>query len=109
MKDLITTEFNGLQNLSKNAELISQVSIDIHSNGLLRVTVISQPDIHIVPVDALLREIFPSMEYQGTVGEDETGDYYFINVEGESLVNLLMKKTVKPVEWTVEEILRREG
>lgn len=95
MKELTTDQFNGLKSLAKNP-LIEMISIDIHSNGLLRVTVISKPDVNFNDVDALLEEIFPGMEYRGTPGFYDTGDimteFYSIDYNGETLINLCMKK-----------------
>ena len=106
MKDLTYAEFNNLKSLAKN-ELISQLSIDILDNDLLRVTIISVEDADFKSVDALIEGVFPGKTYRGSVGEDTNGDLYFIDVEGETLVNLLMKKSPEP--WTLDEILRREG
>lgn len=108
MQDLTTAQFNGLKILSKNLS-INQVSIDILRSGLLRVTVISADSANFNYIDALLENVFPGKKYRGSVGEDENGDYYMIDVEGETLINLLMKKSPAKAEWTTEEILRREG
>ena len=106
MKDLTAAQFEALKSLAKN-ELISQLSIDILDNDLLRVTIISVEGADFKSVDALIEGVFPGKTYRGSAGEDTNGDLYFIDVEGESLVNLLMKKLPEP--WTIDEILRREG
>ena len=105
MKQLTPTQFSSIQDLAKS-QLIEQWSIDGHSNGLLRVTVISKPDADWNSVDALLEEVFPGMEYRGTPGQSEHGEHYSIDVEGETLVNLLMKKSGN---WTGEDIVRQEA
>lgn len=101
MQDLTSGQFNSLKTLVKNP-LINQVSIDIHSNNLLRVTVISVDDADFNSVDALLEDVFPHKEYRGSVGEDVDGDYYSIDVDGETLINLMMKKAPTSIEATKE-------
>jgi hypothetical protein len=108
MQDLTNDQFNSLKTLSKNP-LINQVSIDMHSNNLLRVTVISADDADFNSVDAELEKIFPHKEYRGSVGEDVDGDYYSIDVDGETLINLMMQKSIARIEWTLDQIMRNEG
>ncbi len=109
MKKLTPTQFSSIQDLVDNP-LIEQWSIDGHHNGLLRVTVISKPDADFNLVDMLLEDVFPGKEYRGSVSKDVDGDYYSIDVEGETLINLMMKKTVTRNQvWTTEDILRQEG
>jgi len=90
VKDLTAEQFMAIQSLRVNP-MIEHWAIDGHSNGLLRVSVVSAPDVYVGDVDALLRKIFPDMEYRGSVGEDEKGDYYSIDVDGETLINLMIK------------------
>jgi hypothetical protein len=97
MQDLTNAQFNSLKILSKNPQ-INQVSIDMHSDGLLRVTVISTDDTDFDSVDALLEDAFPHKEYLGSVDEDVDGDYYSIDVDGETLINLMMKKSPTAME-----------
>ena len=108
MKKLTQTQFTAIQSLAEDP-LINQVSIDMHSNGLLRVTVISVDDADFNSVDALMEDAFPGKEYRGSVGEDVDGDYYSIDVEGETLINLLMQKSIAKIEWTLDQIMRNEG
>ena len=91
MQDLTNAQFNSLKTLSKNPQ-INQVSIDMHGNGLFRITVISTDDADFNLIDMLLEDVFPHKEYRGSVGEDVDGDYYSIDVDGETLINLMMKK-----------------
>ena len=107
MQDLTSEQFDSLKTLSKNP-LINQISIDMHSNSLLRVTVISVIGAEFNSVDALLEEVFPGKEYRGSVGEGEHEDYYSIDVEGETLIGLMMKKSPVEKKWTLEEVLERE-
>jgi len=105
MKDLTNTQFNQLKSLAKNP-LISQVSIDILGSDLLRIAIISHLDADFNEVDKLIEDIFPGKEYRGSVGEESEGDFYSIDVEGETMINLLMKKTAV---WSAKDILGREG
>lgn len=107
MKDLTTDQFNSLKALSKNP-FISQVSIDMHSNSLLRVTVISADDADSNLIDMLLEDAFPGKEYRGSLSVAIDGDHYSIDVCGEMLINLMMKKTPVEKKWTLEEIMRQE-
>ena len=97
MRKLTATELVGIQNLT-DSPLISQASYDRHSNTLMRVTVISSIDADWNGVDALLNAIFPDLEYRGKAGvEVKDGiisEYYSINVDSETLINLCMKKTL---------------
>ena len=111
MKDLTNEQFNGLKALSKNTGPIEQLSIDIHSNGLLRVTIISTLDADWDTVDIILEGIFPTMEYRGEPGQyiDESGkvsELYFIDVDGEPLINLCMKKAPRQRDLDEKEILQ---
>jgi len=107
MKDITTDQFNSLKTLFKNPQ-INQVSIDRHSNSLLRVTVISTDDADFDLIDMLLEDVFPGKQYRGSVGEDVGGNYYSIDVEGETLINLLIKKSYVEKKWTLEEVMRQE-
>jgi len=109
MHDLTTDQFTNLKTLLKNTQLIEQISIDMHSNSLLRVTIISVIDADFNAVDAEIEKIFPGKSYRGSVGEEEYGDFYMIDVDGETLINLMVKKSPEEVEWTLEEIMRQEG
>lgn len=105
MNDLTNAQFTDLKTLAKN-QLISQVNIDMLDNEFLRVTIISQSDVDFDEVDKLIESIFPGKKYSGTVGDDSRCDFYLIDVDGETLIRLLMKKTDT---WTMDEILRQEG
>ena len=97
MRKLTSIELSMIQDLT-DSPLISQASIDRHSNALMRVTVISSIDADWNGVDALLNAIFPDLEYRGKAGvEVKDGiisEYYSINVDSETLINLCMKKTL---------------
>jgi len=97
MKKLTKDQLSAIQDLT-DSPLIEQASIDRHSNTLMRVTVISSLDADWNGVDALLNEIFPEMEYRGKAGvEVKDGimsEYYSIDVDNETLINLCMKKTL---------------
>ena len=97
MQDLTNDQFNSLKTLSKNP-FINQVSIDMHSNNLLRVTVVSTDDADFNLIDMLLEDAFPHKEYRGSDGEDVDGDYYSIDVDGETLINLVMKRAPTSIE-----------
>jgi len=108
MKKLTPSQLSAIQNLT-DIPIIEHWAIDGHSSGLLRVSVISAVDADFNAVDVLLEEIFPGKEYFGSPGESNEGDFYSINVDGETLINLMMRKTPEPVVWTIQEILDREG
>jgi len=97
MEKLTKDQLSAIQNLT-DSPLISQASYDRHSNTLMRVTVISSIDADWNGVDALLNAIFPDLEYRGKAGvEVKDGimsEYYSIDVDGETLINLCMKKTL---------------
>jgi len=99
MRKLTPNELSMIQDLT-DSQLISQASYDRHSNTLMRVTVISSLNADWNGVDALLNEIFPNLEYRGKAGvEVKDGimsEYYSIDVDRETLVNLCMKKTLAP-------------
>lgn len=108
MKKLTSEQFLAIQNLTDNS-MISHWAIDGHSSGLLRVTVISTEGASFDAVDALIEDVFPGKEYFGSPGESDEGDFYSINVEGETLINLMMKKSPVEVVWTYEDIIRQEA
>ena len=97
MKKLMLSQLSSIQDLTDNP-LIEMASVDFHANGLLRVTVISTDDADFNSVDALLEDAFPHKEYRGSVDEDVDGDYYSIDVDGETLINLMMKKAPTSIE-----------
>ena len=107
MHDLTNSQFNGIKALSRNP-LISQASIDLLGNGLLRVSIISVDDADFNLIDMLLEDVFPGKEYRGSVGEDTNGDYYSIDVDGETLISLMMKKTPVEKKFSLEEIMEGE-
>ena len=96
MRKLTKDELSAIQDLT-DSPLIEQCSLDRHSNGLMRVTVISSLDASWNGVDALLDRIFPDSEYRGKAGvelrDGIISEYYSIDVDGETLINLCMKKT----------------
>lgn len=102
MQELTAAQFMGIQSLVKNP-LIEQASIDFHHNGLLRVTVISVLNADFKAVDNAISEVFPGTEVRGTPGYSRNGDseLWFLDFEGETLINLCMKKT--PVGAGVED------
>ena len=99
MRKLTPTELVKIQDLT-DSPLISQASYDRHSNTLMRVTVISSIDADWNGVDALLNAIFPEVEYRGKAGVEVRdgimSEYYSIDVDSETLINLCMKKTLAP-------------
>jgi len=99
MKKLTKDQLSAIQDLT-DSPLIEQASTDRHSNTLMRVTVISSLDAYWNGVDTLLNEIFPDLEYRGKAGvEVKDGiisEYYSIDVDRETLINLCMKKTLAP-------------
>ena len=86
-----------IQDLANNP-LIEMTSVDFHSNGLMRVTVVSASNADWNSVDSLLEEIFPGMEYRGPSTYTENGELYFIDFNGETLINLVMKKAPAQTE-----------
>ena len=96
MRKLTKDELSAIQDLT-DSPLIEQCSLDRHSNGLMRVTVISSLDASWNGVDALLDRIFPDSEYRGKAGvelrDGITSEYYSVDVDEETLINLCMKKT----------------
>ena len=91
MKKLTANQLLDIQNLVDNP-LIEQASVDFHANGLMRVTVVSSLNADWNSVDSVLEEIFPGMEYRGPSTYTENGELYFIDFNGETLINLVMKK-----------------
>ncbi|MCO1599857.1 hypothetical protein [Desulfosporosinus nitroreducens] len=97
MKKLTPSQLSDVQNLMDDP-LISQASVDFHSNGLMRVTIISKPDVELFGIDTFLRKVFPGMEYRGAPAIDDDSELHFIDYNGETLINLLMKKAPAPTE-----------
>ena len=131
MKKLMPSQLSSIQDLADNYS-IEMASIDFHANGLMRVTVISSLNADWNSVDSLLEEIFPGMEYRGQSAHAENDEMYFIDFNGETLINLVMKKPSTAMEsdkkinhpkcmlnvtkvqsllepWYVEQILRDGG
>ena len=102
MKKLMSSQLSSIQDLADNP-LIEMASVDFHSNGLMRVTVISSPNADWNAVDVALEEIFPGIEYRGQSAHAENDELYFIDYNGETLINLVMKKAPAPTE-AVEKI-----
>ena len=104
MRKLTKDELSMIQNLT-DSPLIEQASYDRHSNTLMRVTVISSIDADWNGVDALLNDIFPEMEYRGKAGisvdDGVISEYFSIDVDGETLINLVVKKTIEQKEGTL--------
>lgn len=96
MRKLTKDELSAIQDL-EDSPLIEQWSIDGHSNSLRRVTILSKVNADWNSVDALINSIFPDSEYRGKAGVSVISgiisEYFSIDVEGETLVNLCMKKT----------------
>lgn len=137
MKELSVGQIMAAVNLIKNP-LISKVWIEVCHNGLPRITIISALDAEWdgpCGVDSLLvKELdkeFPGLEYSFTlkpiiernVLDDTDEEFYFLSLDGETIVYLVIKKT--PVtagaekkvpqdnsitkNWSAEQILRNEG
>ena len=101
MKKLTANQLLDIQNLVDNP-LIEMASIDFHANGLMRVTVVSCLNAEWNPVDAILEEIFPGMEYRGPSVHVKNNEMYSIGYNGVTLINLVMKKTPTSIEATRE-------
>lgn len=118
MKKLSPNQIFAIQELAEYPVLISYVDIEFASNGTSRITIVSEMNVEWNDVDKAINEeldeVFPGLEYFGEPIkyshpiEDETRELYFINFEGESLIRLMMRSG-EPIEWTLEEILKREG
>ncbi|EHQ92174.1 hypothetical protein [Desulfosporosinus youngiae] len=92
---LTPTQLSDIQSLVENPA-VDQTGVDFQGNGLMKVTIISKLDADREDIDKVLQQIFPGMEYRGTVGVEvsngELYEFYFIDWNGETLINLLMKK-----------------
>ena len=97
LKKLMPSQLSSIQDLADNP-LIEMASVDFHSNGLMRVTVVSSLNADWNAVDVALEEIFPGIEYQGQSAHAENDELYFIDYNGETLINLVMKKAPAPTE-----------
>jgi hypothetical protein len=91
MRNLTPLELQSLQFLRKSPA-INQVSIDWLEHNLICVTVISKSGATFEDVDRAISEVFPGTEVRGTPGYDKNGEYWSLDFEGETLVNVLMKK-----------------
>jgi len=104
MRKLTPTELSAIQDLG-DSQLIEHWSIDGHSNALRRVTVISKVNADWDEIDVLLNAIFPELEYRGKAGisvEDGVlSEYFSIDVDEETLINLVIKKTIEQREGTL--------
>ena len=109
MRKLAKDELLAIQDL-EDSQLIEQWSIDGHSNALRRVTIISKVNADWNEIDALLNAIFPESEYRGKAGisvEDGViSEYFSIDVDEETLINLVIKKTIEQKE---EALLQTEA
>ena len=103
MKKLMPSQLWSIQDLADNP-LIEMTSVDFHANGLMRVTIISSLNAEWNPVDSLLEEIFPGMEYRGQSVHAENCEMYSIDYNGETLINLVMKKAPTSIE-AVEKVI----
>ena len=112
MRKLTTTELSAIQNL-EDSSLIEQWSIDGHSNALRRVTVISKVNADWDEIDVLLNAIFPELEYRGKAGisvkDGVIYECFSIDVDGETLINLVIKKTIEQKEGTSALTEVRDG
>lgn len=97
MKKLMPSQLSSIQDLTDNP-LIEMASVDFHANGLMRVTIISSLNADWNSVDSLLEEIFPGMEYRGQSAHVENDELYSIDYNGETLINLVMKKSPTAME-----------
>jgi len=101
MRKLTKDELSSIQDL-EDSSLIEQWSIDGHSSSLRRVTVISKVNASWNEIDALLNTIFPELEYRGKAGisvEDGViSEYFSIDVDRETLINLVIKKSFEQKE-----------
>jgi len=109
MRKLTKDELSAIQDL-EDSQLIEQWSIDGHSNTLRRVTIISKVNASWDDIDALLNAIFPELEYRGKAGisvEDGViSEYFSIDVDRETLINLVIKKEIEQKE---EALLQTEA
>ena len=103
MRKLTKDELSAIQDFG-DSPLIEHWAIDGHSNALRRVTIISKVNADWDEIDVLLNAIFPEMEYRGKAGisvEDGViSEYFSIDVDGETLINLVIKKTIGQKEGT---------
>lgn len=99
MIKLTKHQLSDIQDLVDNP-LVKQASVDFHSNGLMKVTIISKTNADKRQIDTILEQIFPGMEYRGTPAVTDDGEYHFIDWNGETLIHLCIKKTKN---------LRKEG
>jgi len=118
MKPLTSEQFQAIQELSNHTS-IAYTEIECLGAGLSQITIKSMVGAGWDTVDQAINaefdECFPNLEYRGrpgnfyNPGDNTDSDIYFIDFEGETLIRLLMRREAKPVEWTVEQILRQEG
>ena len=103
MRKLTKDELSAIQDLG-DSPLIEHWAIDGHSNALRRVTIISKVNADWDEIDVLLNTIFPEMEYRGKAGisvEDGViSEYFSIDVDKETLINLVIKKAIEQKEGT---------
>jgi len=103
MRKLTATELSAIQDL-EDSPLIEQWSIDGHSNSLRRVTIISKVNASWDDIDTLLNAIFPELEYRGKAGisveDGVVSEYFSIDVDQETLINLVIKKAIEQKEGT---------
>lgn len=97
LRKLMPSQLSSIQDLMDNP-LIEMASIDFRANGLMRVTVISSLNTDRNAVDSVLEEIFPGKEYRGRSAYAENDELYFIDYNGETLINLVMKKSPTAME-----------
>lgn len=136
MKELSDIQVMAALNLAKNP-LIQKVEVEVDHNGLSRITIKSAVDAEWNGVDGVdmavslaLDEVFPGLEYYGkpvtypTITDDTDTELYFINWQGEKLIDLHMKMTptanrsqdgnISEIDhitsiWTTKEIMRNEA
>jgi len=112
MRKLTEDELSAIQDL-EDSPLIEQWSIDGHSNSLRRVTIISKVNASWNEIDALLNAIFPEMEYRGKAGisvEDGViSEYFSIDVDQETLINLVIKKEIGQKEGALLQTEAPDG
>ena len=110
MQALTPNQVMAALNLSKS-RLISSVSVEVDHNGLTRITVNSaigaewDRGVDTLIAHSLDKE-FPTLEYHGKPVtyhdpfEDTENELYFLDYNGETLINLVMKKAPAPTEAT---------
>ena len=98
MINLTPGQLMDIQVLVRNHKsLFSEVGMTFHGNGLMQITIISVLNADQSKIDRVLEQIFPDMQYRGSAATysdaSERYELHFIDYNGETLINLCMKKT----------------